>query len=593
MKMKKILALLTAGAMLTGMLTGCGGDEGASGSSQGGGDAQEESTGGDAAGDDAADGEEADGDDAAGGDEAGGSQAEASKDPITFKYYNADGKNGNWSETAVGAAITEATGVTLEVSYPVSSTGDPSEDISLMIAEDNYPDMIYSKASVTNLYEAGALIDMTDLIEQYGPNIKKMYGDEFDKLKWGSGDDGIYQLSYAGVRGQIFSTGGTCQIQYAVLKENDYKYPTTLAEYEAMIKSYLEAHPTTEDGLETIGITMSASDWHWMITLGNPAGFIADAAPDNGQWLIDENYNCTYKHSSDDEKEYFRWLSRMYDEGILDPNFATQTDDDYIAKLASGRVVAITDANWHYYQAHAALKAENKLDKTYCGLPVTMNADDKAPTLMYQGLQVGYGLAITKSCEDPVRAIQFLDYLCSDEGAILYRWGIEGEHYFLDENGKRYRTPEEIAKAQSDPDYSKTTGIGNYTGFPIYGDGVLDDNGDYMTPSSRESVIAEYNEEEKAACDAWGVEMLIDIFPQPDEFETPPYSPLWAYAIPQELSNNVTILDEIAFPGLVKCVTEPESSFDANWDAMIAELEANGLEETNQMMTEFLATKIN
>lgn len=39
---------------------------------------------------------------------------------------------------------------------------------------------------------------------------------------------------------------------------------------------------------------------------------------------------------------------------------------------------------------------------------------------MYQGLQVGYGLAITKDCEDPVRAIKFLDYLCSDEGAVLY-----------------------------------------------------------------------------------------------------------------------------------------------------------------------------
>ena len=52
-------------------------------------------------------------------------------------------------------------------------------------------------------------------------------------------------------------------------------------------------------------------------------------------WLVDDNYNCIYKHVSDKEKEYFRWLSRMYDEGILDPNFATQTDDDYIAKLAS------------------------------------------------------------------------------------------------------------------------------------------------------------------------------------------------------------------------------------------------------------------
>lgn len=282
----------------------------------------------------------------------------------------------------------------------------------------------------------------------------------------------------------------------------------------------------------------------------------------------------------------------MYDEGILDQNFATQTDDDYIAKLSSGRVVAITDANWHYMQANATLNADGKQDKTYCGLPVVMDPNDKAPTLMYQGLQVGYGLAITKSCEDPVRAIKFLDYLCSDEGAVLYRWGVEGEHYQVDENGMRYRTEEEIAKSKSDPDYSKNTGIGNYTGFPIYGDGVQDETGNYYTPTSRESVIAEYTEVEKAACEGMGVEMLTDIFPQPEEFETPVYSPLWAYAIPQELSNNVSILDEIAFPALVKCVTEPESSFDANWDAMIAELEANGLEETNAMMTEFLATKV-
>lgn len=511
--------------------------------------------------------------------------------PITFEFYNADGKNGNW-DNPVAQAITDATGVSLEISYPVSSTGDAGEDVALMIAEGEYPDLIYSKGDVTNLYSAGALIDMTDLIEEYGPNIKKMYGDEFEKLKWSADDPGIYQLSYAGVNGQILKTGGTCQIQYAALKENDYKYPTTLEEYETLIKKYLEAHPTTEDGLETIGISMSASDWHWMITLGNPAGFIADTAPDNGQWLVDENYNCTYKHTSDEEKEYFRWLSRMYDEGILDPNFATQTDDDYIAKLASGRVVAITDANWHYMPAEATLRADGKGDKTYCGLPVTMRADQKAPTLMYQGLQVGWGCAITTSCEDPVRAIKFLDYLCSDEGARLYKWGIEGENYEVDEDGNWYRTPEEIAEATSDPDYSKNTGIGNYTGFPIYGDGAVDENEKPYTPITRESVKAEYNEEEKTACEAWGVDMLIDIFPQPEEFEVPVYSPLWAYAIPQELTNNVTILDEIAWPNLVKCVQEPVENFDENWDAMIAELEANGLAETNQMMTDFLATKI-
>lgn len=571
MKKRKILSLLLASAMCIGMLAGCGG------SGQTAGNTESAAAGGGSA---------------AAAEEAGKSTAaDEELSPITFEYYNADGKNADW-DNPVARAITEATGVTLEVSYPVSSTGDPAEDVALMIANNEYPDLIYAKGSATDLYEAGAFIDMTDLIDQYGPNIKKMYGEELEKLKWGEGDDGIYQLSYAGVNAQTLTTGGTCQIQWAAVKENDYKYPTTLEEYEALIKKYMEAHPKTEDGLDTIGITMSASDWHWMITLGNPAGFIADAAPDNGQWLIDDNYNVTYKHTSPEEKEYFKWLNRMYNEGILDQDFATQTDDDYIAKVSSGRVVAITDALWHYNQCQQVLVKDGKVDKTYCGLPVVLNDSQKCAVMLYQGLQVGWGIGITTSCEDPVRAIKFLDYICSDEGQILYNWGIEGENYLIDENGQRYRTQEEIDKASSDPDYSKNTGIKNYTGFPIYGDGATAEDGQSYTPVTKASVIAEYNEEQLAACDKWGVERLTDIFPQPDEFELLPYSALWAYQKPQELSDMESILDEIVWPGLVKCVTGSEADFETNWNSMVSELEANNLEEANQRMTEFLSTKL-
>lgn len=566
---RKVVSLMLVSAMVAGMLAGCGSDSGSSkgGSSTETGSAAEASSSGETA-DDADD-----------------------KSPITFEYFNADGKNGNW-DNPVAKAITEATGVTLDVSYPVASQGDAKEDIALMIANDEYPDMIYAKGSATDLYQAGALIDMTDLIEKYGPNIKKMYGAELEKLKWSQDDPGIYQLSYAGVNQKTLTTGGSCQIQWAALKENDYKYPKTLDEYEKMIKSYLAAHPKTEDGLDMIGITMSASDWHWMITLGNPAGLIADASPDNGQWIIDDEYNVHYKHVTDEEKEYFKWLCRMYNEGILDPNFATQTDDDYIAKVASGRVVAITDAEWHYSQCEATLVADGKVDQTYVGLPVTLREDQVEKALLYQGTTVGWGIGITKSCEDPVRAIKFLDYLCSDEGQILYHWGIEGENYFLDDNGQPYRTDEEVAKAQSDPDYAKNTGIDNYTGFPIYGTGSYSEDGFPYTPTTKESVIANYNTAEKEGCEAMGFEMLTDMFAQPEEFDLLPYSALWAYQQPQELAEKQTILDEIAWPGLVKCVTGTEDEFDGNWKSMVQELTDNGLADAEEAMTEFLATKL-
>ena len=566
---RKVVSLMLVSAMVAGMLAGCGSDSGSSkgGSSTETGSAAEASSSGETA-DDADD-----------------------KSPITFEYFNADGKNGNW-DNPVAKAITEATGVTLDVSYPVASQGDAKEDIALMIANDEYPDMIYAKGSATDLYQAGALIDMTDLIEKYGPNIKKMYGAEMEKLKWSQDDPGIYQLSYAGVNQKTLTTGGSCQIQWAALKENDYKYPKTLDEYEKMIKSYLAAHPKTEDGLDMIGITMSASDWHWMITLGNPAGLIADASPDNGQWIIDDEYNVHYKHVTDEEKEYFKWLCRMYNEGILDPNFATQTDDDYIAKVASGRVVDITDAEWHYSQCEATLVADGKVDQTYVGLPVTLREDQVEKALLYQGTTVGWGIGITKSCEDPVRAIKFLDYLCSDEGQILYHWGIEGENYFLDDDGQPYRTDEEVAKAQSDPDYAKNTGIDNYTGFPIYGTGSYSEDGFPYTPTTKESVIANYNTAEKEGCEAMGFEMLTDMFAQPEEFDLLPYSALWAYQQPQELAEKQTILDEIAWPGLVKCVTGTEDEFDANWESMVQELTDNGLADAEEAMTEFLATKL-
>ena len=563
---RKVVSLMLVSAMVAGMFAGCGSDSGSSkgGSSTETGSAAEASSSGETADD---------------------------KSPITFEYFNADGKNGNW-DNPVAKAITEATGVTLDVSYPVASQGDAKEDVALMIANDEYPDMIYAKGSATDLYQAGALIDMTDLIEKYGPNIKKMYGAEMEKLKWSQDDPGIYQLSYSGVNQKTLTTGGSCQIQWAALKENDYKYPKTLDEYEKMIKSYLAAHPKTEDGLDMIGITMSASDWHWMITLGNPAGLIADASPDNGQWIIDDEYNVHYKHVTDEEKEYFKWLCRMYNEGILDPNFATQTDDDYIAKVASGRVVAITDAEWHYSQCEATLVADGKVDQTYVGLPVTLREDQVEKALLYQGTTVGWGIGITKSCEDPVRAIKFLDYLCSDEGQILYHWGIEGENYFLDDDGQPYRTDEEVAKAQSDPDYAKNTGIDNYTGFPIYGTGSYSEDGFPYTPTTKESVIANYNTAEKEGCEAMGFEMLTDMFAQPEEFDLLPYSALWAYQQPQELAEKQTILDEIAWPGLVKCVTGTEDEFDGNWETMVQELTDNGLADAEEAMTEFLATKL-
>lgn len=574
MKSKKICALLLAVTMVAGTLAGCGGDGNTSANTD-----SSATTDNSAATDDGA----------AATDDGGSA---ASGEVIELTFFNADANQDDPWTDPVAEKITEATGVKLKTTRPVGGN-DESEAVALMIAEQNYPDIIFAKGSAGNLIDAGAMMDMTDLIEQYGPNIKKLYGEEFEKLKQSADDPSIYQLSAYNVGGTKFKDAGNLQIQWAALKAKDYQIPHSLEELETMIKDYIAEHPTTDDGLDMIGISLSTSDWHWLITLGNPAGFIADGAPDNGQWIVTEDNKGVYKFRSDKEREYFKWLCRMYNEGILDPEFATQTHEDYIAKIASGRVVTLFDKDWDYQDGEKVLKADGKYELTYAGLPTCIDENTKCPSLMYQGLTTGTGVGITTSCKDPVAAIKFIDYLCSDEGQVLNKWGIEGVNYFIDDEGHRYRTEEEIKYSQEDADYSKKTGVGfhNYP-FPSYGDGILDPTGSTYTTTSKDAVINEYNVEEKAAVEAWGVELIVDMFPQPDEFETPDYSPLWAYAMPLEFSEIVDKLDEVAWSALIKCVTGSEAEFDANYDAMIAELEATGMSEAEEMMTNIIAEKV-
>lgn len=559
MKLKKVGVMLLAVSLMTGVLSGCGNDNNTPTNSDNS------------------------------SDQNSGDENSSGDDVVELTFYNADGQEDPWTDP-VAQELTKKTGVKLKTDYPV---GSDTQRIALMIAEQKFPDMIYAKGDAGSLIDAGALIDMTDLIEQYGPNIKKLYGDEFDKLKHSEEDPSIYQLSSYAKGGTSYKSSGTAQMQWAVLKENDYKVPETLDEFETMIKDYIKAHPKTEDGMDMIGLTLSASDWHWQITLGNPAGYIAEGAPDNGQWLIDGDYNATYKFRSEKIRNYFKWLNKLYNNGILDPEFATQTHDDYIAKISSGRVVALLDTDWDYQDGEKILKADGKMDLTYCGLPFTADKDTKAPSLMYQGLPVGQGVGITTACKNPEAAIKYLDYLCSDEGQVLVNWGIEGTNYFLDEDGKRYRKEEEINECNNNKDYQKTTGVGfhNYP-FPCYGVGVEDSTGSTYTTDSRDSVIAEYDEEQKAACAAWNVDLLVDIFPQSSEFETPKYSPIWAYSKPVEFDEIGNKLDEIAQADLIGCVIGKEADFDKSYDKMISDLEKSGMKDAEEMLTEIIKGKV-
>lgn len=511
-----------------------------------------------------------------------------SLEPVTFTFYSADGLEDTWTDP-VAQMITEKTGVTLKMDYPADSNDNR---IELMVATGEYPDFVFAKGSVSTLIRNDALIDMSDLIDEYGPNIKKLYGDEYENLRYSSEDPSIYQLCSDKVQEETLETSGTAQLQWAVLQENQYRVPYTLEEYTQMIRDYMEKYPMI-NGKPAIGISIVCSDWHWYTMLSNPSGYMNGSA-DNGQWIVDdEKQEVYYKHAADGQKEYYKWLNEMYNEGILDPEFATQTHEDFVLKVAEGRVLGLLDEEWDYTGAEISLRADGQEEHTYAGLPVTIDRSVKCPSLKQQNLAVGWGIGITKSCKDPVRAVRFLDWLCSDEAQILLNWGIEGVDYYYDENGKRCITEEDLEASRKDTNYSERTGVGfRVYPYPSYGNQSVDSTGNSYSKSSREMVKESYDEMEKEALKAWNADMLIDIFPQKEEFEKENYSPLWSLTLPDELNQILSNLNDIAWKGLIDCIVCKPEDFDAKWDEMQQKLKTVGLKKADQEMTALLREEI-
>ncbi len=62
--------------------------------------------------------------------------------------------------------------------------------------------------------------------------------------------------------------------------------------------------------------------------------------------------------------------------------------------------------------------------------------------------------------------------------------------------------------------------------------------------------------------------------------------------MPLEFTEIVDKLDEVSWSSLIQCVTGSEEAFDDNYDAMIAELEATGMMDAEEMMSNIIAEKV-
>ncbi|KAA8786169.1 putative aldouronate transport system substrate-binding protein [Paenibacillus sp. 4624] len=513
--------------------------------------------------------------------------------PLTFDFFSVDpSPNWNGMKDEVGKVITAKTGITLNGEFAVSGGQDR---ISLMAASRDYPDIVSPKGELSKLVDAGAMLDLTDLIEQHAPNLKKLYGNSMNRLKYSNEDQSIYVLpTYYAVDQKYFDAGGGFGIQHRVLKELGYPKVRTLQDYENILRAYSEKHPMT-DGQPTIPLTLDADNWRIMITVTNPA-FLATGAPDDGEYYIDPvTYEAKLHYKRPEEKEYFRWLNHMYNEGLLDQESFVQKSDQYKSKIASGRVLGLIDQDWGYADAEDALKSAGKAEATYSHFPVTLSEDMKDHSFQDTGFVSGWGIGITTSNPDPVRTIQFFDYLASEEGQILMNWGIQGQHYEIKDGTRVIPAAVQEQKTNHASAFQRESGIGLYKNMSgRYGDGVKDSTNNYYTTNFPEQIQASYTQAEKETLQAYGASTWKDLFPNEEEFAVKPWGAAYNMPTPGDSDYNVIFqkTQDIIRKRIPEAVLSSPDQFDAIYDGLIAELNQAGAEKMEKQYTVLIQNRV-
>ncbi|MUG65110.1 extracellular solute-binding protein [Paenibacillus campinasensis] len=496
----------------------------------------------------------------------GDSGGEDSNAPITLTLF--DQNTGDAFNNPVAQAITERTGVTIEIQQP---TGNPTEKLNLMLASGDLPDIILMSrgSDIMNKYiTSGAVIPLNDLIEEHGPNIKEMYGDTLAKTRSEDGNNYYFSNWYGLEQYPVFGFMMRMDImkELGVGDKVDNGEPFTAEEFEELLVQFKEKFPTI-DGKESIPMTLN----------GENVGAVTGSL--KGMYGMMPYYEVDGELKKDirDPRylEMVQYLNNLYRKGLLDKEWATMKTNQFEQKLGGGNVFATTEALWNVGNANALLKADAEDEAT---------ADERqfyqykvlAPGVKPEEATYGPksslgwdGVAISRSNKDPVRTMKLLDFLASEEGQYLLMWGVEGEHWDM-VDGKHEPRPEVLESFQKNWDEAaRTTGIRKWTWM------IKNGPGSDGTPYD---LIGRYQSDPVTDL---AIKNLADT-----SFDTAPYDNLGPAGGTPEAIMETKVNDTINQYFLRMALAPTEGQVVELYNQMMTEVEAAGLAQLETIYTE-------
>ncbi|MCC2686247.1 MAG: transporter substrate-binding protein [Paenibacillaceae bacterium] len=349
----------------------------------------------------------------------------------------------------VEQAIEKYTGAKLQIQW----ISDIKQKMPVLIASGDLPQVV----SVTNsqlklpymvdALRGGVFWNLTPYIKDY-PNLSKI-------------NPIMYQNT--SLDGQIYGLPAVRPLaRFAITYRKDWldrlgmKEPQTLDDFYQIAKAFAEKDPDNNGKKDTYGLiefkTLSSVD-HIALWLGAP-----------NDWGV-VNGKFVYAPTTPEYLQALKFVKKLYDEKLMNQDFAVTEKTAWESAFVSGKAglyMNITDGAFKLGEKMKKTVPEAKLDM-FSMLPGLnggrVNAENGTNGIF------ALSKSSVKTEADVKRILGVFDKLSDPQMATLFKWGIEGKTYKL-ENGKPVYTDSQLynslvspyGKIMADDDHNAISG---------------------------------------------------------------------------------------------------------------------------------------
>lgn len=349
-----------------------------------------------------------------------------SGDPVTLRMVMKDLSSSNPGDAKYVEELEKALAkkdINVNLEIVETPSGNYAEKLNLLLLGGDIPDIMYFQGGDEQIAEQDILEDLTPYIEKSEIIQKAMQPHNEKRMKnypyliWLK----PIKTKAPVVRSDWFAASETGK---ALLDD------PTIDNYYSFLKE-LKEKDFSGDGMPKYGITVSGKILE-LDSIFNQAFGIT------GAWIKNSEGKYTYGKVSEFEKEKLAFYHKLYEEGILDPEYLTKkwdTKEKAFYDNTAGMIVGST----------------GKVIDIYDGKMKKANGDDAGLIVLppAKGKSQGYipidvtkesrGIAISALSKNKELAFKVIEFLASDEGQMLDRLGFEGEHYEV-KDGKIHLT---------------------------------------------------------------------------------------------------------------------------------------------------------